>query len=108
MRRQLRGHHEVTIENDVAAAMARLVDEDYDVILCDVMMPGTDGLGLLEALRRSRPEMVARLVLMTAGTTDPIRELVLARGGQLIDKPVPLDALLALIAGVQQRSGTRM
>lgn len=108
MRRQLRGHHEVTIENDVAAAMARLVDEDYDVILCDVMMPGTDGLGLLEALRRSRPELVARLVLMTAGTTDPIRELVLARGGQLIDKPVPLDALLALIAGVQQRSGTRM
>lgn len=107
MRRQLRGHHEVTIENDVAAAMARLVDEDYDVILCDVMMPGTDGLGLLEALRRSRPELVARLVLMTAGTTDPIRELVLARGGQLIDKPVPLDALLALIAGVQQR-GTRI
>lgn len=108
MRRQLRGHHDVTIENDVAAAMARLADEDYDVVLCDVMMPGTDGLGLLESLRRSRPELVGRLVLMTAGTTDPIRELVLARGGQLIDKPVPLDALLALIAGVQQRAGTRM
>ncbi|MBK9036464.1 MAG: response regulator [Myxococcales bacterium] len=104
MRRQLRGHHDVTIENDATAAMARLLREDHDVILCDVMMPGTDGLGFLEALRRARPELVRRLVLMTAGIADPIRELVLARGGQLIDKPIPLDALLDLIATVQRRA----
>ena len=97
MHRQLRGQHDVTIENDARSAMQRVLGEDYDVILCDVMMPGTDGLGFLEALRGTRPALVARLVLMTAGITDPIRELVLARGGQLVDKPVPIDSLLELI-----------
>lgn len=101
MQRQLRGHHDVTIEHDARAAMTRVFDEDYDVILCDVMMPGADGLGFLEALRRDRPALVPRLVLMTAGIADPIRELVVARGGQLIDKPVPIDALLGLIERVR-------
>ncbi len=101
MHRQLRGHHDVTIEHDARAAMARVLAEPYDVILCDVMMPGTDGLGFLEALRQDRPALVERLVLMTAGIADPIRELVVARGGQLIDKPVPIESLLGLIERVR-------
>lgn len=101
MHRQLRGHHDVTIEHDARTATARILAETYDVILCDVMMPGADGLGLLESLRRERPELVRRLVLMTAGVADPIRELVVARGGQLIDKPVPIESLLDLIERVR-------
>jgi len=101
MHRQLRGHHDVTIEHDARAATARILAESYDVILCDVMMPGADGLGLLESLRRERPELVRRLVLMTAGVADPIRELVVAHGGQLIDKPVPIESLLGLIERVR-------
>lgn len=101
MHRQLRGHHDVTIEHDARAATARILAETYDVILCDVMMPGADGLGLLEAIRRERPALVRRLVLMTAGVADPIRELVVAHGGQLIDKPVPVESLLELIERVR-------
>ncbi|MEZ4403075.1 MAG: response regulator [Kofleriaceae bacterium] len=97
MRRQLRGHHDVTVINEASTAMARLIEQDFDVILCDVMMPGTDGMALLERLRRERPELVARLVLMTAGVTNPIRDLVRAKGGRLVEKPVPVEQLLALI-----------
>ena len=60
MHRQLRGHHDVTIEHDARAALTRVLAETYDVILCDVMMPGADGLSFLEALRQDRPAMVPR------------------------------------------------
>jgi hypothetical protein len=48
--------------------------------------------------------MVPRLVLMTAGVfADPMRERVLAAGGQLLDKPVPLETLLAMIGATRGR-----
>jgi len=104
LRRQLRGHHEVTVINDGAAGLAAILRQDFDVILCDVMMPGTDGLAVLEALRKSRPDLVHKVVLMTAGVfADPIRERVAALGGQLLDKPVPLETLLAMIESVRSR-----
>lgn len=104
LRRQLRAHHDVTVINDGAAGLAAVLRHDYDVVLCDIMMPGTDGLVVLETLRRNRPEVVPRLVLMTAGVcADPMRERVLSAGGQLLDKPVPLETLLAIIDAVRQR-----
>lgn len=103
LRRQLRAHHDVTVINDGAAGLAAVLRHDYDVVLCDIMMPGTDGLVVLETLRRNRPEVVPRLVLMTAGVcADPMRERVLSAGGQLLDKPVPLETLLAMIDAVRQ------
>lgn len=38
-------------EKGVAAAR----EEDFDVVLCDVMMPGMDGIAVLEILKRERP-----------------------------------------------------
>jgi signal transduction histidine kinase len=104
LRRQLRAHHDVTVINDGAAGLAAILRQDFDVILCDIMMPGTDGLVVLETLRRNRPDVVPRLVLMTAGVfADPMRERVLAAGGQLLDKPVPLETLLAMIDATRGR-----
>ena len=86
------------------AGLAAILRQGFDVILCDVMMPGTDGLAVLEALRKSRPDLVHKVVLMTAGVfADPIRERVAALGGQLLDKPVPLETLLAMIESVRSR-----
>ncbi len=105
LRRQLRGHHDVTVMNDGAAALAAILRDDYDVILCDVMMPGTDGIVVLENLRQTRPDLVPRLVLMTAGVfAETMRERVLSLGGQLLDKPVPIETLLGVIGAIRGRT----
>lgn len=58
-------------EADVAAsgedALLRLRAEPFDVLLTDLVMPGMDGLGLLEQARRGSAEMV--VILMTGGAT---------------------------------------
>jgi DNA-binding NtrC family response regulator len=45
-----------TTTNSAEAAMARLSqDPDYDLVLSDIMMPGTDGLTLLDQIGADHP-----------------------------------------------------
>ncbi len=41
----------------------------YDVILCDLMMPGMTGMELFEVLRREHPLLARRVVFMTGGVS---------------------------------------
>ncbi|HEY7540704.1 MAG TPA: sigma-54 dependent transcriptional regulator [Methylomirabilota bacterium] len=54
----------VTAVADGAAAVAALEHDDYDVVLTDLVMDGTDGWAVLQAAQRRQPS--ARIVLMTA------------------------------------------
>jgi signal transduction histidine kinase/ActR/RegA family two-component response regulator len=105
MRRQLRRNHEVTVLNDGTAAMAAILEHEYDVILCDLMMPGADGMAVLDAVSQHRPELAQRMVLMTAGILqEALRERVHEAGAHVLDKPVPLDTLLTVIDAIRARA----
>lgn len=67
-----------------------------DLVLLDVMLPGRDGLAVLRAIRRDKPELP--VLLMTArGTDEDIRaELDHGPTGYL-PKPFSFDELVALI-----------
>ena len=107
LRRQLRRTHDVTVLNDGGAASAAILGGDYDVVLCDLMMPGTDGMAILETVARQRPELAARMVLMTAGILqDGLRDRVHDAGAHVLDKPVPLDTLTTVIDAIRARAGS--
>lgn len=49
-------------------AMMRLQairEGSYDVILCDVRMPGLDGLGLYRELEQHYPHLLSRMIFLT-------------------------------------------
>jgi DNA-binding NtrC family response regulator len=96
----LRNEHNVTICTSVADARARLArGERYDVVLCDVVMPGEPGPALLDFLRKQRPELADHFAFMTGGTSLPSAErLRIETGCPQIEKPFELDAVRALIA----------
>ena len=61
------------------AALERLAAESFDLVLCDVVMPGLSGLEVLEELRgRAAPP---RFVLMTGGATDEATRNALSASG---------------------------
>lgn len=66
LRRTLEGFYTVLTAPDVPAAEVVLQSHRVDVILCDHMMPGENGIEFLSRLRRSHPHIPR--VLVTAWT----------------------------------------
>lgn len=85
--------HIVTVDS-AAAALKRLTDEEYDVIISDIKMPGMDGLALLEHVRALRPETPTLLITGHGERDLAVRAL---RGGayDFIQKPIDRDYIVA-------------
>jgi CheY-like chemotaxis protein len=97
----------VTLAQDGLRAMQLLEESDWDLLITDINLPGADGIEVVEASRRLRPELP---ILATTGYTGPeygarARE----RGADaVLIKPLDRDDLLhhveILLAG---RTGSR-
>jgi PAS domain S-box-containing protein len=99
LQRSLAADHEVATANSAQAAL-RLVSEGsrYDLILCDVMMPGMTGMDLYNELGRCAPEQAGRMVFMTGGAFTPRTVSFLREVPNLkISKPLDLTQLRELV-----------
>ena len=99
LQRSLSPEHEVTTVNGARAAL-KLLDQShrYDLILCDVMMPGMTGMDLYAELNRTLPDQAQRVVFMTGGAFTPralsfLQEVPNAK----LSKPLDLRQLRALV-----------
>lgn len=102
LRRLLSTEHEVTVANDPAHALA-LVREgrEFDVILCDLMMPGMTGVQLHHELVQIAPRQAAATVLMTGSVVPRDAADLLANGVPNLAKPFGADELRAVIRQVR-------
>jgi putative two-component system response regulator len=94
---------------DGTSGLARARADKPDIVLTDVMMPGLDGFELAEALRRDRRTRRIPFIFLsgeiTAGHEARAHEL-----GALayLTKPVDVEALASLVAGVFRPPGERL
>jgi DNA-binding NtrC family response regulator len=76
-----------------ARALELLADEGADAVLCDVVMPGMDGLELLEKLRALDPQ-VPVIMMSAQATIDAAVKATRLGALDFVEKPVGLDRLL--------------
>jgi len=78
----------------------------YDLLLLDLVLPGGDGLDILQELRRARP--TAPVIILTArgAERDRVRGLQLGADDYVV-KPFSVKELLARIDAVLRRSPER-
>ena len=88
--------HDVLLAPDTAAALAVLADDDPDVVLTDIRMPGEGGM---EVLRVSVERDAQRpVVLMTGfGTVEQAVEAMQVGAAHYIQKPFRNEAVVGLI-----------
>ena len=84
---------------DGALGLDRLTSERFDLVICDMRLPGMDGLQMmLEATARS-PAYIPPFVLLTAFVDQDLRQRALASGAvDFIVKPVDYVYLLERLA----------
>ena len=85
--------YEVAVAGDAPSALAALKSFEPDVALCDIQLPGTDGLELLDRMLLIRPELM--VLIITAYATVETAVAAFRRGAQdYLMKPVIFDELL--------------
>jgi signal transduction histidine kinase/ActR/RegA family two-component response regulator len=98
--------HEVASAHDGKAGLAAALAQPYDVVLCDIGLPGLDGFDLIAALRASPGAHQPFAIALSGYCQAEDRARGLAAGfDHYLVKPIDPHALLALIASVQ-REGT--
>jgi signal transduction histidine kinase len=100
VQRLLHAEHEVVVQVTAQAALQLLtVDAAFDVILCDLMMPGMTGMEFHEELSRRAPELAQRLMFMTGGAfTTAAQKFLESVPNCLLDKPFSAETLRKAIA----------
>jgi signal transduction histidine kinase/CheY-like chemotaxis protein len=97
--------HEIVLADSGTAALARLADESFDVILCDLMMPNLNGLELHATLEARDPALAARMCFITGGVfTEESAAFVARMEGRCLTKPVDAARLRATVAEALRRA----
>jgi DNA-binding response OmpR family regulator len=86
-------------------ALHRATEYDYDAVVLDVMLPGLDGFGLCEALRRRGRWVPVLMVTARDAVEDRIRGLDVGADDYLV-KPFAFGELLARLRSLIRRGAT--
>jgi CheY-like chemotaxis protein len=98
--RTLSNDHDVTTATSATEALRRLSGgERFDLILCDLMMPGMTGMDLHARLRELAPDQAARMVFMTGGAfTENAQAFLTRQPNPSIEKPFKGAKLRELVS----------
>lgn len=94
---------EIDVAHDAAEAVAKYRANAPDVVVLDVMLPDTDGFGVLEQLRES-DHYVPVLFLTARDSVHDRVDGITAGGDDYMTKPFSLEELVARLRGLLRRS----
>lgn len=99
VRRTLSKEHDVTVVTNAKDALALIeTGENFDVILCDMMMPVMTGMDFHEHLTATRPDLAGQLVFLTGGAfTVRAREFLDRVPNVRLEKPFEVQNLRGLV-----------
>jgi CheY-like chemotaxis protein len=90
-----------------APAAEELLENDggFDLILCDLMMPGRSGMDLHRWVEQKKPDLADRMIFMSGGAyTAEAHDFLERAGKRRIDKPFDVDSLLELMREIRKNA----
>jgi two-component system, cell cycle sensor histidine kinase and response regulator CckA len=92
--------HDVEVAASGREALERLkTDAEFDLVLCDLMMPDVSGEHVYRAVRERSPGLLPRFVFMTGGAfTERAQEFLAHFDGRQLEKPFNIDEVESLLS----------
>lgn len=84
------------------AALAKIGTTNYDLVITDLKLPGIDGMDILKAIRKSRPE-ISTVMITAYATVDTAVEAMKEGAEDYIAKPFNLDEIRIIVKKVLER-----
>ncbi|MDF2694119.1 MAG: Sensory box histidine kinase/response regulator [Labilithrix sp.] len=99
VQRSLASEHDVTALSSAREVLERIgAGERFDIIVCDLMMPGMTGMDLHAELSKVAPELAERMVFLTGGVFTARAQDFLDRVPNLrLEKPFKAVSFRALL-----------
>ena len=89
------------------AAVARLADFAFDIIITDLRLPGLDGSTVLEAAVKRYPDIIA-IVVTGYGTVKDAVEAIKRGACDFVSKPFQIDELLHVLESAREQRRLKM
>ncbi len=97
----------VTTARNGVEGLREVMSMDFDVIICDMMMPTMPGDMFYLAVQKVKPSHCSRFLFVTGHGRDArINDFLQKTDGLVLFKPVPTDELVQMISLVMQRNET--
>ena len=95
--------HEVAAVGDGASAAKRGVEEAFDLVLLDLMLPKLDGIEVCRRLRQARPALPIIMLTARGAEEDKVRGLRVG-ADDYVTKPFGAKELLARVEALARRA----
>jgi DNA-binding response OmpR family regulator len=96
--------YEATGVEDGGEGLQKALEERYDLIILDVMLPTLDGFSICKEVRKKKPDQ--GIIMLTAkGSEDDIVVGFKAGADDYVSKPFSLRELMVRVEAVLRRSG---
>ena len=109
LKAQLESHNFVvtTVINGVEG-LREVMDLDFDVIICDLVMPSLPGDMFYLAVKKTKPLLCDRFLFITGHSNNPrVEEFLKTTTGHVLIKPVLTDELVPMISEILDQSAAR-
>ncbi len=95
--------YEVELAEDGNKALDKVKNAEFDIVLCDIKMPGIDGIEVLEKLTEMAPDTPV-VMISGHGNIDTAVESIKKGAYDYIEKPLDLNRLLITIRNAMDKS----
>jgi two-component system, cell cycle sensor histidine kinase and response regulator CckA len=97
--------YEVIAVANGADGVRAVLKQEFDAIVCDMMMPKLPGDMFYTAIERMRPHLCKRFIFITGHRGNPkINDFIKQVKGAMLAKPFRMDDLIEAVGGVQLKS----
>jgi PAS domain S-box-containing protein len=96
----------IDIARDGEEALAKTVSREYDLIVCDIKMPGMGGIAYYNRVRILNPPLAKKIIFITGDPSSETMDFLKTTGNEYITKPFKVEQFRSRVCELLDKDQT--